>query len=104
VQRITRQTVMVLLALLGAAESGEQAYGYALVKATRLSTGTIYTILARLEADRMVTSRWDDSLTEERPGRPRRRYYELTNEGAQIASELRAEWLGLRGSPLPRFA
>lgn len=47
--------------------------------------GTLYKALARLEALGLLTSHW-----EEKPqidGRPRRRLYELTGEGARIASD-----------------
>lgn len=59
-------------------------YGYDLMKATRLPSGTLYPMLARLQQEGMVDSRWED----QRPdpgGRPPRKYYRLTAEGVRTA-------------------
>lgn len=45
--------------------------------------GTLYKALGRLEEFGLVASRWDDSPAIE--GRPRRRLYELTGAGADVA-------------------
>jgi DNA-binding PadR family transcriptional regulator len=51
--------------------------------------GTLYKALGRLEELGLLTSRWEDpSLAE---GRPRRRLYELTGEGARAAERARAD-------------
>jgi PadR family transcriptional regulator PadR len=47
--------------------------------------GTLYKALSRLEEFGLLTSRWEDARTAE--GRPRRRLYELTGQGARIAEE-----------------
>jgi DNA-binding PadR family transcriptional regulator len=65
------------------ADPAAQHYGYDLMKATRLPSGTLYPMLARLQQDGMVDSEW-----EERPeagGRPPRKYYRLTAAGASAA-------------------
>jgi PadR family transcriptional regulator, regulatory protein PadR len=51
--------------------------------------GTLYKALSRLEESGLLTSRWEDAATVE--GRPRRRLYELTGEGARLAGSARAE-------------
>lgn len=52
--------------------------------------GTLYKALGRLEAFGLVTSRWEDAPAVD--GRPRRRLYELTGEGARAgATTLTAE-------------
>jgi PadR family transcriptional regulator, regulatory protein PadR len=59
-------------------------YGYDLMKAARLPSGTLYPMLARLQQDGLVDSQWE----EQRPdagGRPPRKYYRLTAEGARVA-------------------
>jgi DNA-binding PadR family transcriptional regulator len=59
-------------------------YGYDLMKATRLASGTLYPMLARLQQDGLVDSQWED----QRPdagGRPPRKYYRLTAEGVRVA-------------------
>jgi DNA-binding PadR family transcriptional regulator len=44
--------------------------------------GTLYKALGRLEERGLLTSVWEDAAAE---GRPRRRLYELTGEGARVA-------------------
>ncbi len=59
-------------------------YGYDLMKAARLPSGTLYPMLARLQQEGLVDSQWED----QRPdagGRPPRKYYRLTAEGARVA-------------------
>jgi PadR family transcriptional regulator, regulatory protein PadR len=46
--------------------------------------GTLYKALGRLEEFGLLTSRWEDA--EAAGGRPRRRLYELTAEGARVAA------------------
>jgi PadR family transcriptional regulator, regulatory protein PadR len=58
-------------------------YGYDLMKAARLPSGTLYPMLARLQQEGLVDSEWED----QRPdagGRPPRKYYRLTAEGARL--------------------
>ena len=45
--------------------------------------GTLYKALGRLEEFGLLTSRWENAAAVE--GRPRRRLYELTGEGALVA-------------------
>jgi PadR family transcriptional regulator PadR len=51
--------------------------------------GTLYKALSRLEEFGLLTSRWEDAAAVE--GRPRRRLYELTGEGARVAGSATAE-------------
>jgi PadR family transcriptional regulator PadR len=51
--------------------------------------GTLYKALSRLEEFGLLTSQWEDAAAAE--GRPRRRLYELTGEGARLAGSARAE-------------
>ena len=50
--------------------------------------GTLYKALSRLEQFGLLTSRWEDAAAAE--GRPRRRLYELTGQGARVAEQARA--------------
>jgi DNA-binding PadR family transcriptional regulator len=52
--------------------------------------GTLYKALSRLEEFGLLTSRWED-VAAAAEGRPRRRLYELTGEGARVAERARAE-------------
>jgi PadR family transcriptional regulator, regulatory protein PadR len=51
--------------------------------------GTLYKALSRLEAFGLLTSRWEDATAAE--GRPRRRLYELTGQGAGVAEQALAD-------------
>lgn len=51
--------------------------------------GTLYKALSRLEEFGLLTSRWEDAAAAE--GRPRRRLYELTGDGARVAGSALAE-------------
>jgi PadR family transcriptional regulator, regulatory protein PadR len=51
--------------------------------------GTLYKALSRLEEFGLLTSRWEDAAAAE--GRPRRRLYELTGEGARVARQALAD-------------
>lgn len=83
--RKTAQLIAVLEAFL--ADPAGVHYGYPLMKATGLQSGTLYPALARLEAQGWLTSFWDET---EKPG-ARRRNYQLTALGAQEARLLLAE-------------
>ncbi|MFI9509078.1 PadR family transcriptional regulator [Nocardia sp. NPDC052566] len=80
--RMTLQTLQVLQVLLDG--PAEQHYGLKISQASGLPTGSIYPILTRLETAGWVTSARED-IDESAEGRRRRRYYQLTNEGATNA-------------------
>jgi len=81
--RMTLQTQLVLRAML--AEPAAESYGLQLCAETGLPAGTIYPILARLEQAGWVRSNWEDPCAHVAEGRPRRRYYLLTSDGAEQA-------------------
>lgn len=83
VLRMTLQTQLVLRALLD--EPAQQRYGLELCDLVGLPSGTIYPILARLERVGWVDSVWEDPAAHEQAGRPRRRFYRLTPDGADQA-------------------
>ena len=56
-------------------------YGYDLMKAARLPSGTLYPLLARLERQKLVVSAWE---TPQQEGQRPRKYYQLTSEGIRI--------------------
>lgn len=59
-----------------------QRYGYELMKAAKLASGTLYPILGRLEGEGLVASAWETPGPESQ--RPRR-YYKLTGDGVRAA-------------------
>jgi PadR family transcriptional regulator, regulatory protein PadR len=80
--KMTVQTQLVLRALLE--HPTRELYGLQLSDAAGLATGTIHPILARLEGLGWLESRWED-IDPARAGRPRRRYYRLSPDGAEQA-------------------
>lgn len=79
---MTAATVDVLRVLVGA---GGPVWGLRVIKDAGRPAGTVYPALDRLEQSGWVRSWW--AVDEERPG-PRRRYYELTTEGALAATRV----------------
>lgn len=71
---------------LFASEPREQRSGYEISAALSLASGTLYPILARFEANGLLQSEWEE-IDPSQAGRPRRRYYQLTTQGAVFASE-----------------
>jgi PadR family transcriptional regulator, regulatory protein PadR len=80
--RMTLPTQLVLRAML--AEPSREMYGLEICEAAGLPSGTIHPILARLEHLGWAESRWEEIDTREE-GRPKRRYYQLTKDGAEHA-------------------
>ena len=64
-------------------------YGFQIMRAVSLPSGTVYPLLRRLEASGLVASRWEEGDDAHREGRPPRRYYEATREGAAALAEAR---------------
>ncbi len=84
--KMTMATQLVLRALL--ADPADELYGSEIAGAAGLMSGTVHPILARLEAAGWVESRWED-VDPQVAGRPARRYYRITGDGArQARSEL----------------
>ncbi|MFF4605962.1 PadR family transcriptional regulator [Streptomyces sp. NPDC001339] len=77
--------------------SGEELHGFAVAKAAGKPTGSIYPILARLEQAGWLDSHWETEHPKE--GRPRRRFYVLTSNGAQEARSVIMERRGKLPSP-----
>lgn len=75
-QRITYPAACVLQAI----HVGRR-YGFSIMDATELPSGTVYQALRRFERDGLVRSRWEKPGELGAQARPRRRYYELTRDG-----------------------
>jgi DNA-binding PadR family transcriptional regulator len=93
------------LSLLRAGDSSFHGFGLAQTmreqRGSRSLTahGTLYKALGRLEEFGLLTSSWEESAAVE--GRPRRRLYELTSKGANVAERSRAHRVA---PPRPRPA
>lgn len=90
------------LQILAAIRDGV-AYGLDIVAQTGMPSGTVYPTLGRLKKSGLVRAHWEDQRVAEREGRPRRRYYELTADGAKTLAEgverMSAVTAGLTRSP-----
>jgi len=76
--RVTYPTAIVLLAV-----SRGVVYGFDIMDATGLQSGTVYPILRRLEVAGMVRSRWEAVTNARDEQRPPRRYYQVTGAGSR---------------------
>lgn len=88
--KMTNATMDVLDAML---TSTGKLYGLKIAQATKLMTGTVYPILARLEKAGWVASAWEDDEGPDVRG-SRRRFYQLTPMGRELskaALDARAE-------------
>lgn len=80
--RMTQTTQQVLRALLE--RPTHELYGLEICAKAGLPSGTIHPILARLEKAEWLESRWEEADPHEM-GRPRRRYYRFSPDGAERA-------------------
>jgi PadR family transcriptional regulator, regulatory protein PadR len=88
--RITYPTAIVLHAVA----SGFR-YGFDIMDASGLPSGTVYPILRRLEDAGLLRSRWEKIETARDEQRPPRRYYQITGAGARVAREALDRFPGL---------
>lgn len=92
--RVTAQTLKVLAILMSRTQ--DEISGAEIARSTKLSSGTLYPILLRLEEAGWVESRWETDDPHEL-GRPRRRFYQATGIGMKEArSALREVALSLK--------
>ena len=90
--RLSHQSLRVLRAFLDAFNEDVRAEmaGAELMRMARVSSGTLYPILLRFEKAGLLESRWEEEAPEAL-GRPRRRFYCMTQTGAQVAHEALGE-------------
>jgi DNA-binding PadR family transcriptional regulator len=94
--RITYPTAIVLLAL-----SRGLRYGFEIMDATGLASGTVYPILRRLESARLLTARWEPVRTAREDQRPPRRYYQITGAGREALRNAEARFPGVARTLAP---
>ena len=68
------------VAILHAVASGSR-FGFDIMDATGLTSGTVYPTLEKLEDQGLLRSRWEDPYLARRERRPARRYFRLTPGG-----------------------
>jgi DNA-binding PadR family transcriptional regulator len=88
-------------AILHAVASGHR-FGFDIMQATGLTSGTVYPALERLASRGFVSSRWEDEKDAHAEGRPARRYFTLTARGATALRAALERYKALR--PIPGLA
>jgi PadR family transcriptional regulator PadR len=80
--RLTYPTAVVLVAV-----SRGLRYGFDIIDATGLQSGSVYPILRRLEDAGLLRSKWEPVRAARDEQRPPRRYYQVTGAGAEALRE-----------------
>lgn len=76
-----------------------EIYGYELIEKLRqggfnkVSEGTIYPLLLRLQKEKLISAYFIESKTG-----PRRKYYKITREGLEFLQDFEGEWVKLEKS------
>jgi PadR family transcriptional regulator, regulatory protein PadR len=104
--RLTWAILKVFKVLLD--DPAAKHYGLEIGRAAGLPSGSIYPLLMRLEQAELLVSQWED-VDPKAVGRPRRRLYQLTGQGAEVGRQALAEakrdlaptWGRTPGLPLP---
>jgi PadR family transcriptional regulator PadR len=79
---LTYPTALVLQALARGFH-----YGFDIMDATGLASGTVYPILRRLDREGLLRSTWEAHAIAQREQRPPRRYYEITARGEALLAD-----------------
>lgn len=74
--RLSHTTAMILQAI-----GSGYVYGYTIMEATGLPSGTVYPAMRRLERDQLIRSQWERQSIADEELRPARKYYKLTRSG-----------------------
>lgn len=83
------------VAILHAIADGNR-FGFDIMDATGLTSGTVYPALDRLETLGYVTSHWEDAKIARRDKRPPRRYFDLTAAGARALAAALSRYKNLK--------
>jgi PadR family transcriptional regulator, regulatory protein PadR len=76
--------------------AGGYRFGFEIIDAIGLRSGTVYPVLEKLEGAGLVTSEWEDAARARRDKRPPRRYFDLTAAGAAALAEGLARYRNLK--------
>ena len=97
--RITYPTAIVLLAI----HRGFR-YGFEIMDASGLPSGTVYPILRRLEQAGMLSARWEPEAHAHQEQRPPRRYYQISGAGRRAVRDALDRYPGLGSTLVPAGA
>jgi DNA-binding PadR family transcriptional regulator len=82
---------MSATAVLQAIANG-YVYGFDIMDATGLPSGTVYPALRRMEGAGLITSRWEEATVAQRDQRPPRKYYAISRSGHLALAEAVARY------------
>lgn len=74
--RLTYASCLILKAI-----ATGHIYGYTVMEATGLPSGTVYPALRRLEREQLIHSRWERQSIADAALRPPRKYFHLSRQG-----------------------
>ena len=94
--RMTHPTALILAALAAGFR-----YGFDIMDATGLPSGTVYPILRRLDREGLLESEWEEHAEAQREQRPPRRYYEITALGERMLADAVARYDSLAKAVAP---
>jgi PadR family transcriptional regulator, regulatory protein PadR len=63
------------------------SYGFDIMDATGLPSGTVYPALRRMESEGLIASQWESEKKALAEQRPARKYYRITRAGAQVLEQ-----------------
>lgn len=88
--KIRMTTAMAKVLRLFVEDPTAERYGWEIMQATALGSGSLYPILARLEREGVIAGAQED-IDPKVEGRPARRFYTITGEGLPVARQALAE-------------
>jgi len=71
-------------------------FGFEIMDATGLTSGSVYPTLDKLESLGYLASHWEDVKTARRDKRPPRRYFDLTADGAAALADALKRYKNLK--------
>jgi PadR family transcriptional regulator, regulatory protein PadR len=69
-----------------------QVYGFSVMEATGLPSGTVYPAMRRLERAGLIVSKWEQQSIADAEQRPPRKYYKLTRTGVATLQALQKRY------------
>lgn len=83
---MTGDLTYIAAVVLHSIRSG-QRYGFQIMAASGIPSGTVYPALRRLEKGGLIRSQWEKAAVARAEQRPIRKYYQVTPEGESALAE-----------------
>src|SRR3977135_2669496 len=90
------------VSVLHAVAAGNR-FGFDIMDATGLTSGSVYPTLDKLESLGYLTSHWENAKIARRDKRPPRRYFDLTAQGATALATALTRYKNLKPVSLAAF-